>query len=92
MARLFEQMLSADTVQAAWQRANIPFVRYADDFLLLTPTADDARDAHEFTERALRRMGLVLHPEKTQVCRASPKVVFLGEPVVRRRRRFKRRS
>lgn len=72
-------------------RANIPFVRFADDFVLLAGDREAAQRAHDHAARTLARMGLELHPGKTRVCRASPAVAFLGKPVVRRRSRLHRR-
>jgi len=58
---------------------NIPFVRFADDFLLFASHRSDAEKALAFAGRELERLGLQLHPEKTRVIRSSPKVCFLGE-------------
>lgn len=45
-------------------------------------------DIESFFDRVpqLDRLSLRLHPDKTEVGRLSPKMRFLGEPVVRRRR------
>jgi group II intron reverse transcriptase/maturase len=67
-----------DALDREWARQRIPFVRYADDFLLFTPTEAEARRAFQFTERQLGRLGLALHPEKSRVVRASRDVAFLG--------------
>lgn len=64
---------------SALDKANIPFVRFADDFLLFAPTREGASKAHDFAESQLQRLGLVLHPTKTSLVRSSSKVVFLGE-------------
>lgn len=77
--------LFLDQLDTAWTRAGIPFVRYADDFVLLTPNQNDAERARDFTERQLRRLRLELHPDKTQIARASTSLRFLGEPIVKRR-------
>ncbi len=63
----------------ALHRASIPFVRYADDFLLFTPSKRKAEGALAFTHRQLARLKLELHPEKTRITRAGPQVIFLGE-------------
>lgn len=76
-----------DHLDRALARAGIPFVRYADDFLLLTPTRDDAEHARAYAAKCLARLGLELHSEKTSVVRVSPAVHFLGQPVVRARGR-----
>lgn len=76
-----------DHFDRALERAGIPFVRYADDFLLLTATREDAERARAHAEKCLARLGLELHPQKTAVVRVSSKLQFLGEAVVRRRDR-----
>ncbi len=60
-------------------RANIPFVRFADDFLLFADTRKKALAAEAFAGERLEELGLSLHPKKTQVVRSSRQVVFLGE-------------
>ncbi|OOC10841.1 MULTISPECIES: reverse transcriptase domain-containing protein [Thioalkalivibrio] len=80
-----------DRLDRSLADAGIPFVRYADDFLLLAATRTDAERARSHVDRCLRRMGLELHPDKTRVSRVSPRVRFLGEPVVRRSRATRKR-
>ncbi|PWQ98148.1 reverse transcriptase domain-containing protein [Leucothrix pacifica] len=63
----------------ALTRANIPFVRFADDFLLFTNSESNALRAKDFAEQRLNQLGLELHPLKTCVARSSPKLVFLGK-------------
>ncbi len=60
-------------------KANIPFVRFADDFLLFANARAKAEKELEFAGRQLDKLGLRLHPEKTQVVRSHPRVRFLGE-------------
>lgn len=60
-------------------RNNIPFVRFADDFLLFADTRKKAAKAMSFVAAELDRLGLVLHPRKSRVVRAGPAVRFLGE-------------
>lgn len=60
-------------------RANIPFVRFADDFLLFADTKKKALAAEAFAGERLEELGLSLHPKKTQVVRSSRQVIFLGE-------------
>ena len=62
-----------------WQRQRLPFVRYADDFLLFTPSEALAQKALAFTAQRLERLGLSLHPGKTRVVRAGRDVAFLGQ-------------
>ena len=59
--------------------ANIPFVRFADDFLLFATTQNKAESAKVYAQKQLSKLGLALHPDKTQVVRSSSKVIFLGE-------------
>lgn len=80
----------------AMSKANIPFVRFADDFLLFLNSEKQAEKARHYAKLQLERMGLELHPEKTQVVRSSPKVVFLGQalpqPGIKQKKRFFRRG
>ena len=59
-------------------RANIPFVRYADDFLLFADSRSRAEKALAYAAAELEKLGLQIHPEKTRVVRAGPHVQFLG--------------
>lgn len=61
--------------------AHIPFVRFADDFLLFTTAQDKAEKALSFAAKKLSQMSLELHPAKTRVVCSSDKVIFLGEPL-----------
>jgi len=63
----------------ALARKSIPFVRFADDFLLFADSRVKAEKALEFASLELNKLGLQLHPEKTRVVRSGPKVIFLGE-------------
>ncbi len=65
----------------ALAKANIPFVRFADDFLLFSRTKEDAIRAMQYAKKALDELGLELHPQKTRVVRSSRSVIFLGEPL-----------
>ena len=64
---------------AAMAKAKIPFVRFADDFLLFATTRTDADKALNYADRQLDQLGLRIHPDKTRVVRSSPQVTFLGE-------------
>ena len=70
----------------ALEKANIPFVRYADDFLLFTSSKVQAEQALDYVRSLLKKLDLELKDEKTRVVRSSPEVVFLGErlPVPKR--------
>jgi len=41
-------------------------VRYADDFVVMSPTAQDSEEAQRRIEHVLGRLGLKLHPQKTR--------------------------
>ena len=64
-----------DAVAAAGHR----MVRYADDFLLLTPTQRACAAAMAETAALLQRLGLKLHPDKTCMRHAVEPLAFLGK-------------
>ncbi|WP_044413451.1 reverse transcriptase domain-containing protein [Thiomicrospira microaerophila] len=51
----------------ALHKENIPFVRFADDFVLLTQTKEQAHLARHFVSKTLSRLDLALHPDKTKI-------------------------
>ena len=64
-----------------WQldRAGYRFVRYADDFVVLCQTLDQAKEARIFVQQVLEtRLGLRLSPEKTKVTSYGKGYQFLG--------------
>lgn len=61
--------------------AHIPFVRFADDFLLFADEQSKAEKALAFAGKKLAQMDLELHPSKTRVVRSGRKIIFLGEPL-----------
>ena len=63
----------------ALEKANIPFVRYADDFLLFTSSKALADKALNYVSGVMAKLDLELHDGKTQVVRSSREVIFLGE-------------
>ena len=68
-------------LDAALAGKNIPFVRFADDFLLFAPDQQRANDALKFVDQRLKAMGLALHPDKTRVARSHRGLIFLGLPL-----------
>jgi RNA-directed DNA polymerase len=60
-------------------KAGLPFVRYADDFLLFAPDEKAAHYALNHARRSIEALGLSLKPEKTRVVAASKAVIFLGQ-------------
>jgi len=69
---------------------NLPFVRYADDFLVFARSKKEAIDAKQFIMKYLRRLKLELHPEKTHVTFCGPHITFLGRKL--RKPNTKRRN
>lgn len=57
---------------------NLPFVRFADDFLVFAKTEQNARAAREYVANSLNKLKLGLHPRKTRITRCGPHVRFLG--------------
>jgi len=68
-------------LDVALARKNIPFVRFADDFLLFAPNEHRANEALKFVDQKLKTMGLELHPDKTRVVRSHRGLIFLGLPL-----------
>lgn len=55
------------------------FVRYADDFVILCKTEQQAKEALDFAKAILEdRMQLELSPEKTKICQLKDGFEFLG--------------
>lgn len=65
---------------------NLPFVRYADDFLIFTPDRQQAQAALECARQGLKMLGLRLSKKKTRVVQAGPHVQFLGRKLPRLRK------
>ncbi len=62
----------------ALEAQDFKFVRYADDFVILTKTSEAAERALDFATTFLADMGLTLHPEKTKITKFSIGFDFLG--------------
>lgn len=62
----------------ALERAGRQWVRYADDFVVLTRTRAEAEQAWEEVEAALRGVGLELNLEKTRLASFAEGFTFLG--------------
>ncbi|MDD4273324.1 MAG: reverse transcriptase domain-containing protein [Desulfobacter postgatei] len=58
---------------------NLPFVRFADDFLVFTPSKKDAVKALACVKKGLKKLDLVLNEKKTRIVPSSPRVIFLGQ-------------
>jgi group II intron reverse transcriptase/maturase len=69
------------------------FVRYADDFVVLCRSEDEAKEALTLVEHLLRdRLGLTLSPEKTKVTRFHEGFSFLGFDIKSRFVRMRAKS
>jgi len=66
-------------LDTALERQGVPFVRFADDFVLLARSEDEAHDFLWVAEKALHSLDLELHPDKTKVIRSDPRYRFLGK-------------
>ncbi len=67
----------------AMESKKVPFVRYADDFLLFSATKEEARRALDYAGRIMKDLDLELNMDKTQITRSGPHVTFLGERLPR---------
>jgi RNA-directed DNA polymerase len=56
-----------DPLDHLMERAGFEMVRYADDFVILCRTADEASQARELVRGWVADNGLILHPTKTKV-------------------------
>lgn len=68
------------------------FVRYADDFVVLTQTTAQAEEALALVTRCLESLGLKLSPDKTRITSYGKGYSFLGFVVSRRSRRMRPKS
>ena len=66
-------------LDAAFARAGIAHVRYADDFVALAPDRHAAQAAQRLAVGVLARRGLVLHKDKTAIRPIGAPFTFLGE-------------
>jgi len=68
-------------------------IRYADDFVVMTPTEPKAKEALRRIEWVMNRLGLSLHPDKTRLVnltRGKEGFLFLG-CTIRKRRSIQRK-
>lgn len=68
------------------------FVRYADDFVVVTQTHAQAEEARILVEQTLAQLGLKLSAEKTQITTFGKGYSFLGFVLSRRSRRMRPKS
>ena len=70
--------LYLDAFDEAIGAGNVRLVRYADDFVILTRTQDEAASLLTQAEETLRSIGLQLKEEKTRIAPAADGFTFLG--------------
>lgn len=68
------------------------FVRYADDFVVLTQSRAQAREALTLVSQTLAELGLQLSPQKTQITSYGKGYSFLGFVLSSRSRRMRDKS
>ncbi|NEP26982.1 group II intron reverse transcriptase/maturase [Moorena sp. SIO3I6] len=61
-----------------YNTSNRTLVRFADDFVILTETKEDAANAKEITRKWLTKKGLTLSEEKTRITHLTEGFDFLG--------------
>lgn len=74
--------LYLDALDKSFEAQGVPHVRYADDFLAFAPNQHAAARAHQLAHHTLDNLGLVLHPDKTQVLQPGEDLHFLGQTLV----------
>jgi group II intron reverse transcriptase/maturase len=74
------------------QEHGFRFVRYADDFVVLTQTKAQAEEALALVARCLENLGLALSPDKTRITSFGKGYSFLGFVLSRRSRRMREKS
>ena len=74
------------------QERGYRFVRYADDFVVLTQTKAQAEEALAFIAQSLEKLGLSLSPDKTRITTFKGGYSFLGFELSRRSRRMRDKS
>ena len=70
--------LYLDSFDEKIKALDVRLIRYADDFIILTRTKDDAAGVLEKTESYLSEIGLWINKEKTEVRHVSEGFHFLG--------------
>ena len=70
--------ITLNSLDWALHDAGFRFVRYADDFVVLTKSEAKVREAHDLVQRHLTSLGLALSAEKTKVTTFRKGFAFLG--------------
>lgn len=76
----------------ALEDAGYRFVRYADDFVVLCPSHQQAQEALTLVSHTLRELGLKLSPDKTRITTYEEGYEFLGFFLSKRSRRMRDKS
>jgi hypothetical protein len=74
------------------EKADYRFVRYADDFVIVCKTRQQAKAALEVVEEIMTDLGLSLSPEKTKIASYGKGYEFLGFRLSSRSRTMRRKS
>jgi CRISPR-associated protein Cas1 len=74
--------LYLDELDESLLKENFKLVRYADDFIVLTNTEEQAKQALNKTERVLAQLSLTLNPDKTQITHFKTGFSFLGHSFI----------
>lgn len=69
-------------------KRKVLFVRFADDFVLLAKNAQVAYQYRQIVTDILGKLGLELHPDKTQIIQSSRNHLFLGKRLPNSQKRF----
>lgn len=75
--------LFLDCLDDLFERGKSKLVRYADDFVILSASRDDAEQARADAEEILAAQALDLHPHKTRILNFDQGFRFLGRLFVR---------
>lgn len=70
--------LVLDELDKAFESRGLRHVRYADDFVVLTRTREEAKDALAYTQEVLAKLQLSLHETKTRLTDFNEGFEFLG--------------
>lgn len=70
--------ITLNSLDWALHNAGFRFVRYADDFVVLTKSEAKVREAHDLVQLHLTRLGLSLSAEKTKMTTFRKGFAFLG--------------
>ena len=79
-------------LDAELERATIAYVRYADDFVLLCRSREEAEESLDTARGATTKLGLELSDEKTRIAHLDEGFDFLGWNYRGNRRRPRRKS